>query len=114
VANRTSLVPTLAERFAERSTSDWLAALDAADVPAGPILDVAAAFDSPWAAGRTVELEHPRLGRIRQVAPPFDLAATPASVRTPPPLLGEQTDQILAELGYDATAIDALRTAGVV
>jgi crotonobetainyl-CoA:carnitine CoA-transferase CaiB-like acyl-CoA transferase len=114
VANRASLLPTLAERFAERSTDDWLAALDAADVPAGPILDVAAAFDSPWAAGRTVELVHPRLGRIRQVAPAFELSETPATVRTPPPLLGEQTDAILAELGYDEAAIAALHADGVV
>jgi len=114
VTNRAGLIPTLAARLAERTTADWLAALDAADVPAGPINDVAAAFASPWAVGRTVELEHPRLGRIRQVAPPFDLAGTPATVRTPPPLLGEQTDQILAELGYDAAETARLRAAGIV
>jgi crotonobetainyl-CoA:carnitine CoA-transferase CaiB-like acyl-CoA transferase len=102
VTNRDELIPTLAARFAERSSADWLAALDTADVPAGPINDIAAAFDSPWAAGATIELEHPRLGRTRQVRPAFDLAATPASVRTPPPLLGEQTDEILAEIGIDA------------
>jgi crotonobetainyl-CoA:carnitine CoA-transferase CaiB-like acyl-CoA transferase len=114
VANRAELIPTLAARFAERPSADWLAALDAAEIPAGPINDIAAAFDSPWAAGRTVQIVHPRLGRTRQVRPPFDLAETPATIRTPPPLLGEQTDEILAEIGVDADAIARLRRDRVV
>ena len=114
VANRAELVATLAARLEERPTADWLAALDAADVPAGPINDIVGAFDSPWAAGRTVELVHPVLGPTRQVAPAFDLSRTPASIRTAPPLLGEHTDTILAELGYDDAEIDALHAERVV
>jgi crotonobetainyl-CoA:carnitine CoA-transferase CaiB-like acyl-CoA transferase len=114
VANRADLVPTLAARFAERTTAEWLAVLDAADVPAGPINDIGQAFASPWAAGRTVDLEHPRLGPIRQVVPPFDLSRTPATVRTPPPLLGEQTDEILAELGYGRDETGRLHAQGIV
>ena len=114
VANRDGLIPTLAARLAERTTADWLAAFEAADVPAGPINNVAEAFASPWAVGRTIDLEHPRLGPIRQVAPPFDLSRTPATVRTPPPLLGEHTDDILAELGYGPEDTARLRAAGIV
>jgi crotonobetainyl-CoA:carnitine CoA-transferase CaiB-like acyl-CoA transferase len=114
VANRGELIPTLAARLAERSSDDWLAALDEADVPAGPINDVAAAFASPWATGSTVRLAHPVLGDTTQVAPPFHLARTPASVRTPPPLAGEDADAILTELGYGSDEIGALREAGAI
>ncbi|HEY7131744.1 MAG TPA: CaiB/BaiF CoA-transferase family protein [Candidatus Limnocylindrales bacterium] len=114
VANRGELIATLADRFAEQGSEHWLAALAAADVPAGPINDIAQAFASPWAAGRTVELRHPVLGATTQVAPPFELSRTPASVRTPPPLLGEQSAEILAELGYDAEAVERLRASGVI
>jgi crotonobetainyl-CoA:carnitine CoA-transferase CaiB-like acyl-CoA transferase len=61
-----------------------------------------------------VPLEHPALGAVDQVAPPYELSATPASVRTPPPLLGEHTDQILGELGYSRDETQALRDSGVV
>jgi crotonobetainyl-CoA:carnitine CoA-transferase CaiB-like acyl-CoA transferase len=116
VANRGELVATLRERLTERTSAEWLAALDSADVPAGPINDIAEAFGSDWARqrGMTIELDHPALGRIRQVAPPFELSSTPASVRSAPPLLGEQTDEILQELGYGAAEIRELREAGAV
>jgi crotonobetainyl-CoA:carnitine CoA-transferase CaiB-like acyl-CoA transferase len=116
VEGRAALRPLLAARFAMRSTVDWLAALDAADVPCGPIHDVLAAFSSPEAEalGMNVELEHPAWGVIRQVGVPFQLSATPASVRTAPPTLGEHTDEILAELGYDAAEVARLRRSGIV
>jgi crotonobetainyl-CoA:carnitine CoA-transferase CaiB-like acyl-CoA transferase len=61
-----------------------------------------------------VEVDHPQLGRLRQLGIPFKLAATPASIRTAPPLLGEHATEILAELGYDAAEIDRLRSDGVI
>ena len=116
VERRAELRPTLAARFAERSTADWLAALDAAEIPCGPINDIVEAFASPEAVelGMTVEQEHPAWGLIRQVGIPFRLAGTPASIRTPPPTLGQDTDAILAELGYAADEIARLRARRVV
>ena len=94
VEHRDALRPILADRLRVRSTATWLAALDAAEIPAGPIRDIVEAFASPEAVARgmTVEMEHPAWGVIRQVGVPFELSATPATIRTPPPLLGEGTD----------------------
>ena len=116
VRNRDELIPTLRDRLLERTSEAWLAALDAADIPAGPINDITEAFASPWAAARpmTVEIDHPAFGAIRQVTSPFELSATPAQIRTPPPLLGEQSDEILGELGYTAGEIAALRSREVI
>ena len=116
VAHRAELRPILAERFAARPTSDWLERLEAAEVPCGPIRGVLEALESEQAQARsmTVEVEHPLLGSLRQVGVPFKLSATPATVRTAPPLLGEHSAEILAELGWSADAIEELRRDGVI
>ena len=116
VEHRDELIPILAERFAQRSSDAWLEVLDGAGIPAGPILDLPAAFSSPQAGalGARVPLRHPVLGAVDQVGIPFELAATPATIRLPPPMLGEHTDEILEGLGYDAAAIGRLRAAAVV
>jgi glutaryl-CoA transferase len=115
VRNRAVLRPLLSERFAARNSSEWLAALDDAGVPCGPVNDVLAAFAQPQAQARDMEItvEHPRLGPVRQVGLPYNLSATPASIRTAPPLLGEHAAEIMAELGYSPAELSRLRRDGV-
>lgn len=116
VEHRAELVPLLEARFVTATSAEWLARLDAAEVPAGPLLDVLDAFATPQAVAvhARVPMTHPALGTVDQVRSPFDFAATPSSIRTPPPLLGEHSAEVLAELGYDAAAIDHLRADGVI
>ncbi|HEV2005345.1 MAG TPA: CaiB/BaiF CoA-transferase family protein, partial [Candidatus Limnocylindrales bacterium] len=116
VENRAQLIEILGERFATRSSAEWLGLLDAAGVPVGPILDVAEAFGSLQAIelGSRVSLDHPVLGHVDQVAVPFAFSGSTAGIPTPPPLLGEHSAEILTEAGYDAGAIARLVELGVV
>jgi crotonobetainyl-CoA:carnitine CoA-transferase CaiB-like acyl-CoA transferase len=116
VDHRAELRPLIADRIARRPTAEWAMALEAAEVPFGPIADVREAFDSPEAAelGMSVEVEHPAFGVLRQVGIPIRFESTPGAVRTPPPLLGEHTAEVLAEAGYDAATIAELRDVGAV
>ena len=116
VDDRVALRSILAERFLTKSSADWLARFEAADVPASIINDIVAAFATPQvrALGTKVKVTHPAYGRTFQVRAPFSLSVTPTTKPTAPPLLGEQTDEILRELGYDEAAVDRLRAGGVV
>jgi crotonobetainyl-CoA:carnitine CoA-transferase CaiB-like acyl-CoA transferase len=116
VVNRDALRPLLAERLRSRTRADWQATLEAAEVPCGPILDVAEAFAAPQAQAlaMNVRVEHPVLGTLHQVGFPFALERTPPSIRSAPPLLGEHTDAVLGELGYSPAEIRTLRADKVV
>jgi glutaryl-CoA transferase len=116
VERRADLRPILAARFAERPIAHWGAVLDAAEVPWGAIAEVTQAFASPEAAAldMVVDVEHPVLGPMRQVGIPLRFATTAGSIRTAPPLLGEHTDEVLAEIGYTTAEIATLREGGVV
>ena len=116
VRARDALVPALAALMRRRTRADWLAALEAAKVPCGPINDLADLFADPQVRARemVVPVTHPLSDALQLVASPLRLSATPVSVRHPPPLLGEHTDEVLAEFGIDAAERERLRGLGVI
>ena len=117
VANREVLESSLAEAFATRTAEEWTEALLAAGVPTGPVNSVPEVFRDPQVLARNMlmELAHPTIGTIKQAGFPFKLSETPAEARRHPPLLGEQTDEVLGEvLGLGAAEIEALRSEGVI
>ena len=116
VANRDALVALLKPAFATRATQDWIALLETANVPCGPINRVDQVFSDPQAVARglTVSLDHAAAGPIDLVASPLRLSATPPEYRNAPPTLGQHTEEILkGVLGLSSGDIEALRKDGV-
>lgn len=112
VGNRDTLIPLLNKITIQRTTAAWIAALEAVSVPCGPINTLAEVFEDPQvrARGLRVDMQHPQVGTIPQVASPFRLSATPVDYRLPPPMLGEHTDAVLGKvLGMSPEAIAQLR-----
>jgi len=113
--NREILVEKLQQTFLTRSYEEWEALLTRNGIPVGAINNLAQVVDHPQvkARGSIVETEHPRAGRLRVVGVPVRLSATPGSIRTSSPALGEHTDVVLRELlGLGTEQIAALKTAG--
>lgn len=116
VAHREEVIARLKPVFAARSVAEWMALFLAEDIPAGPINDVATALNDPHVLTREMvqEVMHPALGPIKLLGPVAKLSETPAEIRLAPPLLGADTDAVLAELGYAPEDIAELRRAGAV
>ena len=119
VRHRGDLVPLLEALTRAHPVSYWLTGLQAAGVPCGPVNDVRQVFHDPQVRHRRmqVDMPHPaaRGGRVTLIGNPIRYSATPVQYRRPPPMLGEQTDEVLREiLGLDEAERARLRAIGVI
>ncbi len=112
--HRHALEECLNAVFKTRTTADWLARMEQGGLPAGPVLTIRQMQQDPQAMARdmVVDLEHPVAGPVQTLGLPVKFSSTPGGVRDPAPLLGQHTRAVLAEVGYDATQIDALLASG--
>jgi len=114
MANLAALVEAINAVMVTRDRADWMAAFEAAGVPAGPVHSIGEALSHPQALARdmVVELDHPVAGKTRAIGAPIKFSDTPCSVTRHAPSLGEHTREVLAEHGYTETQIDALIAGG--
>ncbi len=116
MANLQALVDALAPLFKGRGSADWLERLQAAGVPAGPVLNIAQMHADPQAIARqmVVEVPHSRLGRHKTIGAPVKFSATPGAVTNGAPVLGEHTRELMREYGYSDEQIEALIADGTI
>jgi formyl-CoA transferase len=113
--HRPELQRLFAERFASNTTAHWMKRLEAQDLLCAPVrtMEEALRDEQTIINGMIVEMEHRDAGTVRVLGNPVHLSATPAAVRLVPPRLGEHSEQVLDEAGYDQARIRGLREQGV-
>ena len=117
VENRAEITRLLSDIIGKRTTRDWVDALEAAGVPNGPINNLKQVFEEPQAVARglRIEMDHPLAGKVSLVRSPMRFSETPLEHKTPPPTLGQHTDEVLrGVLGMSEGDIARLRADGVV
>jgi len=114
--NRDALNAALALILRQQSSAHWIETLNAAGVPCGPINSIDQVFADPQVRHLGLAWPAPshERGDIELVGQPIIMSRTPSRIRTPPPLMGEHTDEILGGLGYDDERIAELREAEVI
>jgi formyl-CoA transferase len=116
IKNYERLRDELARTCLARPRSHWTSRLEAADVPYAPVYSVPEVFDDPQVRhlGMFYSTKHPSEGEVWGIQPPVWVDGERPGSMKPPPVLGEQTDVILSELGHSADSIGALKAAKVV
>jgi crotonobetainyl-CoA:carnitine CoA-transferase CaiB-like acyl-CoA transferase len=116
MAHLDRLVDTLAPIFKSRPSADWLACMEAAGIPAGPVLDIAQMQSDPQVRARNMvlEVDHPQGGTTKAIGPPIKLSNLGPPSGRGAPRFGQHTKEVLLELEFDDTAIEALLAEGAV
>ncbi|HAO02378.1 MAG TPA: CoA transferase [Halomonas sp.] len=117
VAYRDALIPDISKLLAMRTTDNWLAELETAGVPCGPINTLDKVFDDPQVRhrGMRLPLPHPKAGQVDLVGNPIRIDGQRLAAETPPPALGEHSEEVLSQLlGLDEETLAGLRERGVI
>ena len=114
MANRHELEDVLNGYFSAKSTDEWIALLDEAGVPAGPVLSINEMHTHPQTLAREMvtQTTHPVAGEVKTIGTPVKFHGTPGGVFRPAPVFGQHTREVLAELGYDEDRVEAIVNAG--
>lgn len=114
--HRRELIGKIQQILETKPAAEWIDKMRALEIPCGPINSAAEALNDAQtrARGMIVEIDHPLIGRAKSVGNPILFSETPVSYRHHPPMLGEQTDEVLRELGKTEPEIQAWRVDGVV
>ena len=113
---RDEIFSCLKEKFKEKTLDEWLAIAKDHDICLGPVNTIEEAFNDPQILHRGMkqEIEHTVEGKINQIGMPIKFSKTPGKIKSPPPLLGEHTEEILSKLGLERGEIENLRKEGVI
>ncbi len=114
LAHRDYIITELEKSFATKESEVWIDELLAQGIPAGPILDYPRAFASEHGQHRKmkIEIDHPLEGKVPNIGFAVKMQGTPQQVRRHPPLLGEHTEEVLREIGFNTEDLKAFETAG--
>ncbi|MGO9643863.1 MAG: CaiB/BaiF CoA transferase family protein [Candidatus Bathyarchaeia archaeon] len=117
IIHRLELVSIIEGIFLTKTRDEWIRILIEADVPTGPVYSMSELFNDPQVKDREmlVELEHPRLGKLKQIGIPMKFSETEPEIKSSPPMLGEHTAEVLQTLlGYDDGLLRELKEKGVI
>ncbi|MCX6354142.1 MAG: CaiB/BaiF CoA-transferase family protein [Candidatus Aureabacteria bacterium] len=116
VQNRDKLFPVIQRVIEQKESAQWIRLLEENGIPAGSILSVEEALHHPQVIAREMvrTIDHPVLGALPQAGIPVKLSETPGEIVSPPPRLGEHTDEVLKELGFSGDEIASMRAGGIV